>query len=242
MDVHAVSSASRPAVPFRDATRHITGVLAPLERRTLLWLAVRIPRGVHSDHLTLLALAAMIGVGAAFWISSAHPLALTAVPALLAVNWFGDSLDGTLARVRKQSRPRYGFYVDHVVDLIGTAALFGGMALSAHMTPIVALLLLAVYVLLAAESFLAAYSLGTFTLSYFKIGPTELRILLALGALAMWRHPTTMIAGREYWLFDVAGVIAAAGMTATFLFAAAKNTRALALAEPRPHASGDATK
>ena len=110
------------------------------------------------------------------------------------------------------------------------------MALSARMSPVVALVLCGAYVLLAAESFLAAYSVGSFTLSHFKIGPTELRILLAIGALAMWQHPTIRVGGRTWWMFDVAGTIAAAGMAATFLRAAVRNTRALAAAEPRPPA------
>ena len=219
---------------FNEATRTITGLLAPLEKRTLLWLAERLPRRVNSDHLTLLALAAMAGAGLSFGLATRTPLALFAVAAFLAINWFGDSLDGTVARVRQQQRPRYGFYVDHVVDLIGTAFLFGGMAASGLMSPLVAAGLLVAYVLLAAETFLAAHSLGEFTLSYFKVGPTELRILLAIGAVTLVWHPHAEIAGRTFWLLDVGGVIGMAGMIGTFLFAAATHTRTLYMAEPMP--------
>jgi archaetidylinositol phosphate synthase len=219
---------------FNEATRTITGLLAPLEKRTLLWLAERLPRRVNSDHLTLLALAAMAGAGVSFGLATRTPLALFAVAAFLAINWFGDSLDGTVARVRQQQRPRYGFYVDHVVDLIGTAFLFGGMAASGLMSPLVAAGLLVAYVLLAAETFLAAHSLGEFTLSYFKVGPTELRILLAIGAVTLVWHPHAEIAGRTFWLLDVGGVIGMAGMIGTFLFAAVTHTRALYMAEPMP--------
>jgi phosphatidylglycerophosphate synthase len=225
--------------PFNEATRTITGLLAPLEKRTLLWLARRLPRWVNSDHLTLLALAAMAGAGISFRLASRTPLALFAVAAFLAVNWFGDSLDGTVARVRRQQRPRYGFYVDHVVDLIGTACLFGGMAASGMMSPLVAVGLLASYVLLAAETFLAAHSLGEFTLSYFKMGPTELRILLAVGAVTLVWHPRAEIAGRTFWLLDVGGVVGIAGMIGTFLFAAATHTRALYVDEPMPAPQGE---
>jgi archaetidylinositol phosphate synthase len=219
---------------FNEATRTITGLLAPLEKRTLMWLAERLPRRVNSDHLTLLALAAMAGAGLSFGLATRTPLALFAVAAFLAINWFGDSLDGTVARVRQQQRPRYGFYVDHVVDLIGTAFLFGGMAASGLMSPLVAAGLLVAYVLLAAETFLAAHSLGEFTLSYFKVGPTELRILLAIGAVTLVWHPHAEIAGRTFRLLDVGGVIGMAGMIGTFLFAAATHTRTLYMAEPMP--------
>jgi phosphatidylglycerophosphate synthase len=152
----------------------------------------------------------------------------------LAVNWFGDSLDGTLARVRRQQRPRYGFYVDHVVDAVGAAALFGGLALSGYMGPLVALVLLVAYLLVCIEVYLATHCLGTFTMSAFKIGPTELRILLAIGNLAVFLHPTTAIFGHTFRLFDIGGVIAAAGLGAALIVAAVRNTRALYRAEPRP--------
>jgi phosphatidylglycerophosphate synthase len=226
---------------FSDPTRTITGMLAPLEKRTLIWLARRMPPWVNPDHLTCLSLAAMAGAGLSFWLASRFRLALPGVAACLAVNWFGDSLDGTLARVRRQPRPRYGFYVDHVVDLIGTACLFAGMAMSGLMTPMIAAVLLVSYVLLSAEAFLAASSLGEFRLSYFKVGPTELRILLAIGVLSLLWHPHAVVAGRTFWLLDVGGAIGIAGMIGTFLFAAATNVRTLYIAEPMPPASAGQT-
>ena len=152
----------------------------------------------------------------------------------LAVNWFGDSLDGTLARVRRQPRPRYGFYVDHVVDAVGAAFLLGGLGLSSYMSPMVALLLLVAYLLLCVETFLATHCVGTFTMSHFRIGPTELRILLAVGSLAVLVHPNAELAGQSFRLFDVAGTIGAIGLAATFVRSALVNTRALYRAEPLP--------
>src|SRR5713101_5268114 len=108
---------------FRDARRDLTSVLAPLEKRCLIWLAQAMPPWVNSDHLTGLALAAMVAAGLSYWLASVTPLGLLLVIVSLAVNWFGDSLDGTLARVRQHQRPRYGFYVDHVVDVFGAAFL-----------------------------------------------------------------------------------------------------------------------
>ncbi len=219
---------------FQEATRSLTSILAPVERRTLIWLAHRLPGWVNSDHLTVLALVAMVLAGFSYWLASVNPAGLLLVVACLAMNWFGDSLDGTLARVRDHQRPRYGFYVDHVVDALGTLFLLGGLAVSGYMTPLVALGLLAAYLLLMVETFLATHTLGTFKMSHFKIGPTELRILLAIGNLVLLVHPMAELFGRQYRLFDVAGVISIAGMLITLVFAAAANTRALYRAEPLP--------
>src|SRR5436305_8007091 len=101
---------------FREAKRIQQSVLAKLEKRTLFWLAALTPAWINSDHLTLLGLLSMAGAGAAYWWSATNWLGLVLVVFCLALNWLGDSLDGTLARYRNHSRPRYGFYVDHVVD------------------------------------------------------------------------------------------------------------------------------
>ena len=217
---------------FREATRSLTSALAPIERRALVWMAARLPRSVNSDHLTALALLAMLFCGLSYWLARVTNLGLLFAVLGLAVNWFGDSLDGTLARVRRQQRPRYGFYVDHVVDASGAVFLFGGLALSGYMSPLVALILLAAYLLLLVETFLATYTLGTFTMSYMKIGPTELRILLAVGNLVLLVHPKATVFDREFLLFDVGGVVAACALAATLVAATAAHTRALYAAEP----------
>jgi phosphatidylglycerophosphate synthase len=214
-------------------------MLAPLEKRTLLWLAARLPWWLNSDHLTALALAAMLLAGLSYWLASASRAGLLLVVVCLAVNWFGDSLDGTLARVRQHQRPRYGFYVDHVVDAAGAVFLLGGLGLSGYMSPMVALALLVTYLLLLVETFLATYTLGTFTMSYFKVGPTELRILLAIGNLVLLVHPMAEIFGRRYLLFDVGGVIATGCMLLTLIIAATSHTRALYVAEPLPSVATD---
>jgi archaetidylinositol phosphate synthase len=224
---------------FREARRSLTSMLAPLEKRTLLWLAARLPWWLNSDHLTALALAAMLLAGLSYWLASASRAGLLLVVVCLAVNWFGDSLDGTLARVRQHQRPRYGFYVDHVVDAAGAVFLLGGLGLSGYMSPMVALALLVTYLLLLVETFLATYTLGTFTMSYFKVGPTELRILLAIGNLVLLVHPMAEIFGRRYLLFDVGGVIATGGMLLTLIIAATSHTRALYVAEPLPSVAAD---
>lgn len=219
---------------FQEATRSLTSALAPIERRVLVWMASRLPRSVNSDHLTALALVAMLFCGLSYWLARVSSAGLLLVNLGLLVNWFGDSLDGTLARVRRHLRPRYGFYVDHVVDAAGAVFLLGGLALSSYMSPLVALILLVAYLLVLVETFLATYTLGTFTMSYLKIGPTELRILLAFGNFVLLVHPNAELFGREFLLFDIAGLIAASGMVAMLVAATAAHTRALYVAEPRP--------
>jgi phosphatidylglycerophosphate synthase len=219
---------------YTAATRLHTSVLAAAEKRALIWLAGRMPGWVNSDHLTGLALAAMLGAGLSYWLASVTPIGLVLVIVFLAINWFGDSLDGTLARVRDCQRPRYGFYVDHVVDEIGIAFLLGGLALSGYMSPGVAIGVLVAYLMLLVEVFLATHALGTFRMSYFKLGPTELRILLAIGNLIVLSRPTTVVFGRDVLFFDVGGVVAAVALVLTLIVSAVSNARTLYRAEPLP--------
>jgi phosphatidylglycerophosphate synthase len=228
-----MTDAERPQ-PYRDATRVLQSVLAPMEKRTLIWLARRMPDAVNSDHLTLVALAAMLGAGLSFAVAPVWPAGLALVVVCLAGNWFGDSLDGTLARVRDQQRPRYGYYVDHVVDAFGMLFLFGGMALSGYMSPLVAAGLLVAYFMVSIEVYLSAHTLGEFTITSFMMGPTELRIVLSIGTLALYWQPTSTIAGRTFLLFDVGGVAAIAGLMIVLVRSAVVHTRALYRQEPIP--------
>jgi phosphatidylglycerophosphate synthase len=214
--------------------REHRSVLAAAEKRLLIAIARRLPRWINSDHLTALALLSMIAAGLAFAAIASAAWGAPLLVAALAVNWFGDSLDGTLARVRDQQRPRYGYYVDHVVDLAGTAALVAGMGASGVMTPAIALVVVAAYFLVCAESYLATHAVGVFRISFAGVGPTELRILLAMGAVAVARDPWSEIAGRRMLLLDVGGVVAAVGLCSAFLASAFRNGRALYRAEPLP--------
>jgi phosphatidylglycerophosphate synthase len=153
----------------------------------------------------------------------------------LALNWLGDSLDGTLARYRNCQRPRYGYYVDHVIDLFGTTALLGGLALSGYISHLVALALLAAFAIVEAEVFLATHVHQVFRLSCFHFGPTELRIILSIGTLYLLYNPHAHVAGRAFLIFDLGGVIAVAGLFAAFIFSAIRNTCALYEAEPIRH-------
>ena len=219
---------------FQDAKREQQSFLAPIEKRCLLWLARHAPAWVNSDHLTVLSLVALAGAGLSFWWSRSNAAALYAVILCLALNWLGDSLDGTLARVRNRQRPRYGFYVDHVVDTFGALFLLGGLALSGFMSERIALGLLIVYFMLSIEVYLATYTLGTFQISFWKFSPTELRVLLAVGIVALLRHPDAHLAGTAWRLFDIGGAAGIAGMSAMLIVATARHTRALYNAERLP--------
>lgn len=210
-------------------------ILANVEKRALVWMARRLPRWVNADHLTVLGLAAMAGTGAAYWAAQWHELALLGAVAGLALNWFGDSLDGTVARVRGHERPRYGYYIDHVSDITAMLLLCAGLALSPWMSAPLALLLLAAYLLLCAEAYLATHACGVFRVSLLRVGPTELRILLAVGTLCLLlRGPEVSLLGGTWLLFDVGGLAGVAGMFGALGFSVARNAAALARAEPLP--------
>jgi phosphatidylglycerophosphate synthase len=217
-----------------EHVREHRSVLADAEKRLLVGIARRLPWWVTSDGLTGLALAAMCAAGAGFALAWWDVRALWITVLALAVNWFGDSLDGTLARVRRLERPRYGFYVDHVVDIVGTTALLAGMAWSPFMSPLVAASVLVMYLLVTGEVFLATVSHGVFRMSFAGIGPTELRILLAAGALAAMGDPRVNLGALGYFrLFDVGGMVAVAGLAAALAVGVTRNTRALSRMEPR---------
>jgi archaetidylinositol phosphate synthase len=216
--------------------REHTSVLAAAEKRLLVAMARKMPGSIGSDHLTALGALAMVATAAAFAAARLDRQWLLLVPVLLAVNWFGDSLDGTVARVRGHQRPRYGYYLDHVVDLATSTALFAGMAVSGLMQPILAVLALTGYILLCAESFLATHTVGIFRLAFSGMGPTELRILLAVGALVAATRDTTvvMIGAWRTTLFDVGAVVAVVAMGVVFVLSACRNARVLYRAEPIP--------
>jgi phosphatidylglycerophosphate synthase len=204
-------------------------LLARAETRVLRWIAERLPRAINADHLSLLGLAAMAAAGLSFAAFAFTQWAALGVALSLFANWFGDSLDGTIARVRQQQRPRYGFYVDHLIDVAGTAMLVTGIACSGLMSPTIALALLAAYLLVSAESYLATHTAGVFRMSFLGVGPTELRILLAAGALDAAASPSGAAT-----LFRIGGTVATIGLVAAFVVAGVRNTRALSADEPRP--------
>jgi len=237
MDTGATKRESKPSASpsFKNATRVQVSLLTSAEKRALAWFAAHMPAWVGSDHLTVLGFAAQLMVGASYALARYDRRWLLWGILFLVLNWFGDSLDGTVARFRNRQRPRYGFYVDHVIDAIGSAVLMTGLALSGFMTPIIALATLVAFLLLAIEVYLATYTIGSFHLSYFNLGPTELRLLLVAGNIALYvRGPWTHIAGHKLLLFDLGALVATVGMTFIFLYAAIRHTAQLYREERLP--------
>jgi archaetidylinositol phosphate synthase len=221
-------------VPAATAPREKTFVLARPEARVLEWIAHRLPARVLPDHLTLLGLLAALGIAAAYVLSNGDSVWLWAASALLVVNWLGDSLDGTLARVRRIERPTYGYYLDHLVDAVATAAIGLGLGLSPHVLLGSGLILVIAYLVLSINTYLETQALGTFRLGYGRLGPTEARLgLIALNtALALGVPLGFELAGVGLTVLDMVVLGAAGAMAAALALRAAGTLRVLAAREP----------
>ncbi len=225
MHMSSADQKSPASSSFKNAARVQVSFVTAAEKRVLAWFAARMPAWVGSDQLTVLGFAGQIMVGVSYALSRYNRVWLLWGVVFLAINWFGDSLDGTVARFRNRQRPRYGFYVDHVIDAIGSTILMTGLALSGYMSPLIAMALLVAFLLLAIEVYLTTYTIGSFHLSFFNLGPTEIRIIFAIGNIALYiRGPWAHIAGRTFLVFDIGAVVALAGMGGMFLYAAIKHT------------------
>src|SRR3954467_7424114 len=213
-----------------DAPRSKQFLLAAPEQRVLEWIARRLPSAVLPDHLTALGVLAAIGIAVAYGLSNGDPLWLWAASGLLAVHWLGDSLDGTLARVRRSERPRYGYYLDHLVDAIATALIGIGLGLSPYMLLATGLVIVIAYLVLSINTYLETNTLGVFSLGYGRLGPTEARVgLVAINTvLALGVVPTAL--GMGLLDFLVLGI--AAVMVGALGVRAFRNLRELARLEP----------
>ena len=216
---------------FHHATRIQDSVTSGPERRALHWLAARMPAAINSDHLTVVGFVAMFLAGCSYAAARWNPAGLLLATVFLAINWFGDSLDGTLARFRNLQRPRYGFYVDHMIDSFGAFFLMAGLGASGYVDWRIAAGMLVAFLLLSIETYLASYTLGVFRLSFARFGPTELRILLSIGNIVLFFHPNARIPGLPYRMLDFGGAIAIAAMLVMAVVAAIAHTRQLYLQE-----------
>lgn len=212
------------ATEFKSAARIQGSITAAKEKQLLIWMARRTPAWINADHLTLLGFAGQILAGASLALARWNRYALWLAIFFIVVNWLGDSLDGTLARVRNQQRPRYGFYVDHMVDTFGASSLMLGLAISGYAHWQVALGMLIAFLVLSVETYLATYTVDRFEMSHGLFGPTEIRILLIVGLARIFFNPAAHLFGREFLLFDVGGVIGAAGMLMLAVIATARHT------------------
>ena len=208
----------------KDATREKTFLLARHEARVLEWLARRLPARVMPDHMTVLGVLAALGTGGAYWLTVHDPAWLWVASGLLVVHWLGDSLDGTLARVRRIERPRYGYYLDHLVDAGATIAIGAGLGLSPYMTLVTGFAIVVAYLALSINTYLETQVFGVFSLGYGRFGPTEARIGLIAVNLALLAGATSVL--------DVAGLALAALMLLGLGVRAARNLRVLAAREP----------
>ena len=228
-----VSGAKPPAPAFRDARRAQQSLTAGVEKRLLIWIAERLPPWLNSDHLTALGFLSMVSAGACYALARWNAWGLLGATVFIALNWLGDSLDGTLARVRHTERPRYGYYVDHVLDMFGAFFLTCGLALSGYVDWRIAAGVFVSFLMLSVEVSLATHALGVFQLSFWKFGPTELRILMALGNVALWLKPATRALGTPYRLLDFGGCVAMAGLMATLVVITARHSVRLYREETR---------
>ena len=176
---------------MKESTRERAALTADIEKRVLTRLARRMPAAVTSDHLTILGTVAAVAVAAGYALAATSPHWLWLSSAALAANWFGDSLDGTLARVRKAERPRYGYYLDHAVDAFTTTLIGVGIGLSPFVSLPVGLLIVVLYLTMSINVYLESTVYGVFRMDYGVVGPTEARILLILAntlliALTAW--------------------------------------------------------
>ena len=212
---------------FKSAPRIQESILAGIERKVLFWLAEHTPEWINSDHLTVIGFFGQVMAGLSYVIARWHRWGLVMATFFLALNWFGDSLDGTLARFRQKQRPRYGFYVDHIIDTFAAFAMMGGLACSGYVQPYIAIGMLIVFLMLSIEVYLTTYTIGKFQLSYWKFGPTEIRILLGIGNIVLLYRPMVHIFGLHHRLFDVGGVIAIAGMAIMLVISTIRHTAQL---------------
>lgn len=230
--MNGTSAITKGEAAFAPARRVNQALTASIERRALQWMAQHVPSCVSSDALTILGLSAQIGAGICYAFLRDHRYILLLACLCLVLNWFGDSMDGTLARIRKQERPRYGFYVDHMMDVFGSIALIVGLAYSGLLHWQTAVAMLLAFLVLSSETYLATYTLSTFQLSHGVFGPTEIRILLIVGNLVVLRSPYSTVLGHRLLLFDIGGTVATACMFLLTVSVTARHTLQLYRQEP----------
>lgn len=209
---------------FGDAKRIQESFLSPMEKSVLLWFASRMPSWVKPDHLTSLGLITMLLAGVSYAFTEWSLIFFLFVNIFIFINWFGDSLDGTLARFRNTLRPRYGFYVDHIADMFGALFLVTGLIISNYISMLPAVISLIVFFMLSINSYLITYVYGVFKLSFWKLGPTELRLVLIGCNFFVFLKPTITIFNKEILFFDLMGYALSIVMGIVLVFLVIQNT------------------
>jgi phosphatidylglycerophosphate synthase len=226
--------ASTDRLPVQPITRVQENLLARLERRALTWLCARMPAWVTSDLLTGIGIFGALMVFAGYVSSNLGDGWLWLAIAGYVVQWFGDSMDGSLARFRKTERPRYGYFLDHSCDGLATALVVVGIGLSNYVMLEIALVALAGYLLISIHAFLAVRVMGELRLSYGNIGPTELRLILISLTLAMIAVGPQPVLLDTFTGFDVFVGLSGLCLIALFAIQTLSVARRLAVLEPRP--------
>lgn len=219
---------------METAQREMTFLLAGPERKVLRAIAARLPDWMRPNHLSGIGVIGAFGAGAAYALSVLDVRWLWVVSGMLVVNWFGDSLDGTLARVRMTERPRYGYYLDHMIDAFNTVAVGIGIGLSPFVEIEVALGLVILYLMLSVNVYLESSVFHEFKMAYGKIGPTEVRILLITGNVALvgasaWGMLQTAWGA---WATNATAIALGAAMFVVLVVRVGKNLHKLAILEP----------
>jgi len=212
------------------------GLWRPLERPALAWIVARLPAAVTPDHLTVIGIAGAFVAFAGYVLSARDPAFLWLANAGLAVNWFGDSLDGTLARYRRIERRRYGFFIDHSTDLLSEVLLALGLGLSSYVRFEVACLALIAYLLMAVLTFVQTVIKGTLQIAFAGIGPTEVRVGMIILNLLMLVLPSApvVVLWAPLSIFDLIVLMTTAAAFGFFLIAFWREARRLALDDPAP--------
>ena len=225
---------TREAEEAVHAEREASFLLAVPEKRFLRWVAAKLPRWILPDDMTALGVAAAVAVAVAYQLSNDALWWLWVASALLVVQWVGDSLDGTLARVRGIERPTYGYYLDHLVDAISTAVIGIGLGLSPFMLLSTGTLIVVAYLILSINVYLESFAFNRFSIGYGKIGPTEIRLILILlnTALALQLGLDFELVGLDLTVFDVVGLAIAGVMIVLLAGRSVVNLRELARKEP----------
>ena len=225
----------------QQSKRIQTSVLNSLEKKVLVWLAERLPKWVTSDMMTYTGSLGAIIIAAGYILSSKNINFLWLASAGFVINWFGDSLDGTIARVRNQQRPKYGFFLDHNIDCLNEAAMFIGAGLSPLMHLNIALLLFVTYLMLSVYVYISAHLKGEFKLTYIKMGPTEFRLIaIIVNTLFIYISALRNFAGQvmlfgrpfTFSLLDCVAIFIMAIIFGAYIISFVKDARQYAKEEP----------
>ncbi len=214
---------------IKDHARVLETLTGDAEKRVLIAMAERMPSWVTPDQLTFLGVLGSVIMFAGYLLSNSDPAWLWLATFGLIVNWFGDSTDGTLARVRHIERPRYGFYIDHTADVISEALVFLGIGVSPYVRFDLACLAYIGYLGMSVLVYVRTCVDGVFRISYSRLGPTELRIVLAVvNAVMFFAGVRTFRAlGATLSYYDIVVAVIAAGLAFTFLVSMLTGAREL---------------